>query len=138
MTNYTFGDLGKWGAKQKGALDIIVKVATNDLMASIPIKFGINKQGFRVDGSVVWDEGDLAKSLTSWVAGQSLQGPDSYEAIAKLMKAGDEARFWWDSPYALAVHNGTETLEGTHWVERAIVNWPKHVENAVATAERSA
>lgn len=135
---YQVGELGKWVDKIKGREDALVKVATYDLMDSIDIAPGINLVGSRTPGTIVWDKGDLARSLVSSLngMGSSLRAADSWASISKLAKAGDIIEFKWTAPYALAIHEGKDGLPGTHWVEMAVSRWPRIVEKAVETVTK--
>jgi|GEM_PF-4456875 len=127
--------------KHEERLDLILRQASQDMMADIKIGPSITRSGHRVHGTIPRDDGVLAGSLVSSLQGAtSIEGTGtaSFEFVIAGAEMGDTLSFGWGgaaADYVLPVHYGTKTTKGTFWVDVAASKWPTYVSGAVAKAK---
>ena len=134
MAEYTFAEIStRWIPKTQKAMDAIVRQSVNDLLKNIPIVTGKGRGGSPRMGEIPRDTGRLAQSLISEVhggIGGKATGENSFQLVIGKLDAKGSATFSWNTEYAAAVHYGTTTRQGTHWITVAAMNWQGYVENA--------
>jgi len=132
VTEFSIAHLDKWTLKTRKRINVVVKQATNDVIAMASRTApGTSRGGTIMPGYVPRDTGVLASSLVSSLNGSTaLKGPDSYKMIVANMEGGDTAEFWWTAEYARAVH-----YRGWMWVDVAANRWPSIVRDAIRRAK---
>lgn len=133
------GEVDAWVRKSKKRMTLVLRQATNDMLADIEIVPGINRGGGRVRGTIPRDVSNLARSLNSSILGGAVfQGEASFVMATGVVNAGQIITFSWGgpvAPYAQHVHYGANGIPGTYWITEAASKWQDYIDSATRRAK---